>query len=395
MNDILTRALQLKEEIIENRRYLHQNAELGLDLPKTSAYIKEKLEEMGYCVKTVGKNGLCVTVGKEGTKTILLRADMDALPLNEESGLPFASKTDAAHCCGHDMHAAMLLGASKLLKELESNLKGTVKLIFQPGEETGNGAQEMLDNGILESPIPDAVLAMHVNAKAPAGRIDYGKGCTFCSNDNLEIVINGQGGHGARPHESIDPIKVAVQVYQALQTIRTSEINPMETMILTITSINGGNSYNSIPSSVIIKGTLRTYDEKVRQKAVKRIKELSENIAKSYSASAKVTFLDSLPPMYCSEGFTDEMLGYAADIVCKDNISDVPEIKMGSEDFAFITSKYPETSGYFFLGAGPDAKNGYPYGQHNPKVVFNEDVLPLGASVMAHCAIKWLENHCE
>ena len=394
MNDILTRALQLKDEIIENRRYLHQNAELGLDLPITSAYIKEKLEEMGYSVKTVGKSGLCVTVGKAGTKTILLRADMDALPLNEESGLPFSSKTDAAHCCGHDMHAAMLLGASKLLKELESNLKGMVKLVFQPGEETGNGAKEMLDNGILESPIPDAVLAMHVNAKAPAGRLDYGKGCTFCSNDNLEIVVQGQGGHGARPHESIDPIKVAVQIYQALQTIRTSEINPMQTMILTITSINGGNSYNSIPSSVVIKGTLRTYDENVRQKAVKRIKELSESVAKSYSASAEVTFLDSLPPMYCSEGFTDEILGYAADIVSKDNISNVPEVKMGSEDFAFITEKYPDTSGYLFLGAGPDDKNGYPYGQHNTKVVFNEDVMPYGASVMAHCAIKWLENHC-
>ncbi len=395
MNDILVKALQLKDEINKNRRYLHQNAELGLDLPKTSAYIKEKLEEMGYSVKTVGRCGLCVTVGKTGTKTILLRADMDALPLREESELPFSSKTDVAHCCGHDMHAAMLLGVSKILKDLESNLKGTVKLVFQPGEETGQGAQEMLDNGILDSPVPEAVLAMHVNAKAPAGRIDYGKGCTFCSNDNLEILVSGQGGHGARPHESIDPIKVAFHIYQALQTIRTSEINPMETMILTITSINGGNSYNSIPSSVLLKGTLRTYDEKVREKAVFKIKELSQSIAKAYSASAKVTFLESLPPMFCSKDFTDEILGYAADIVGNNSISNIPEIKMGSEDFALITSKYPDTSGYLFIGAGPDSNTGYLYGQHNPKVIFNEDVMPIGVSVMANCAIKWLENHCD
>lgn len=395
MNDIINKSLELKDEIIENRRYLHQNAELGLNLPKTSAYIKEKLEDMGYSVRTVGSSGLCVTVGKPGTKTILLRADMDALPLHEESGLIFSSKTDAAHCCGHDMHAAMLLGVSKILKEIESNLKGTVKLVFQPGEEIGQGAQEMIDNGILELPAPDAVLAMHVNAKAPAGRIDYGKGCTFCSNDNVNIVVNGQGGHGARPHESIDPIKVAFHIYQALQTIRTSEINPMETMILTITSVNGGNSYNSISSSVTLKGTLRTYDASVREKAVKRIKELSENIAKAYSATANVTFLESLPPMYCSEDFTDEMLGYVAEVVGKERISTVPEIKIGSEDFALITAKYPNNSAYLFIGAGPDSNTGYQFGQHNTKVVFNEDVMTLGVSVMASCAVKWLENHCE
>lgn len=395
MNDILIKALELKDEIIKNRRYLHQNAELGLNLPKTSAYIKEKLEDMGYTVKTVGSSGLFVTVGKPGTKTILLRADMDALPLHEESGLNFSSKTDAAHCCGHDMHAAMLLGVSKILKEIEPSLKGTVKLVFQPGEEIGQGAQEIIDNGILEMPVPDAVLAMHVNAKVPAGRIDYGKGCTFCSNDNVNIVVNGQGGHGARPHESIDPIKVAFHIYQALQTIRTSEINPMETMILTITSINGGNSYNSIPSSVTLKGTLRTYDANVREKAVKRIKELCENIAKAYLATADVTFLESLPPMYCSEDFTDEILEYAAEVVGKEKISTVPEIKIGSEDFALITAKYPNTSGYLFIGAGPDSNTGYQFGQHNTKVVFNEDVMPLGVSVMAICAVKWLENHCE
>lgn len=395
MNEILTKALALKDEIIENRRYLHKNAELGLNLPKTSLYIREKLENMGYNVKIVGNSGLCVTVGKPGSKAILLRADMDALPLNEESGLEFSSNTGVAHCCGHDMHSAMLLGVSKILKDVEPDLKGLVKLIFQPGEEIGLGAQEMLDNGILESPSVDAVFAMHVNAKAPAGRIDYGKGCTFSSNDNVNIVINGQGGHGARPHESIDPIKVALHIYEALQTIRTSEINPMETMILTITSINGGNSYNSIPSSVTMTGTLRAYDENIRKITVKRIKEISESIAKAYNATAEVNFLQSLPPLYCSEDFTNEMLGYASEIVGLENISTTPEIKIGSEDFALITEKFPNTSGYFFLGAGPDSNTGYQYGQHNPKVVFNEEVMPLGVSVMANCAIKWLENNCE
>lgn len=393
MNEILFRAMELKEEMLKNRRFLHRNAESGLCLPVTSGFVKEKLENMGYAVESVGESGLSAVAGDAGKgKTILLRADMDALPMKEESGLSFASGTDAAHCCGHDMHTAMLLAAAEILKEREQELSGAVKFMFQPGEETGGGASRMLDCGILENPRPSAVLGLHVNAKAPACRLDYGKGCTFSSNNNIDIEIKGRGGHGARPHEAVDPIKAAVQIYTALQTIRVSEVAPASPFIFTITSIHGGSSYNSIPGTVTMKGTMRAYDESVRQKALERIREICESVARTFKAEANVLLPDGIPPMYCSPDYTDEMLSYAADIVGAGQIAPGPEVKMGSEDFAFVTALYPESSGYLFIGAGPDAFTGYPFGQHSPSVVFNEEIMPYGAAILAECAMKWLQN---
>lgn len=393
MDNLLNSAMAQKDELINIRRYIHQNAETGMHLPLTFAYVKACLENMGYAVQKIGDSGLmAVAGGKKEGKTILLRADMDALPMKEESGLSFASENGRSHCCGHDMHTAMLLGAAKLLKEREHNISGRVKFLFQPGEEVGIGAQEMLQSGALETPVPDAVLALHVNAKAPAGRLDYGRECTFASNNDIDIEITGQGGHGARPHEAVDPIKVANQIYTALQTIRVSEIKPMDTLILTITSIHGGNSYNAIPDVVTMKGTMRAYDETVRATAINRIREISQSIAEMYHAKAEVRISTGIPSMYCSPGFTDELLEYAGRVQGKEKIAEAPEVKMGSEDFSFITEKYPNTSAYLFIGAGPDASTGFPYGQHSPKVVFNEEILPQGAAVMAACALSWL-NH--
>ncbi|MGL6201720.1 MAG: M20 metallopeptidase family protein [Lachnospiraceae bacterium] len=395
MDKILQRANELKQETINNRRYLHQNPELGLTLPVTSAYVQERLEEMGYQVERLGNSGLTALAGKAGTgKTILLRADMDALPMREESGLTFASqKEDISHCCGHDLHTAMLLTAAKIIKEQEDCLEGQVKFLFQPGEETGNGAIEMIAKGILETPKPDAVLAMHVNAKAPLGKLDYGKGITFCSNDNFEILIKGMGGHGARPHEAKDPLKTANYLYQALQTIRAGEISPMEPVILTITAINGGSTYNIIPDSVTMKGTLRTYNEDFQNKVLERIRGICHTVGELFNNEILVDLKEKILPLYCAPDFTDEILSYCREVLGAHQVSRVNEVKMGSEDFAFITSKYPETSGYLFIGAGTDEENGYPYGQHSSQVVFNEDVLPLGAAVMAGSAIKWLQNN--
>lgn len=394
MDRILYRALELKQETISNRRYLHQHPELGLALPVTSAFVEEKLKTMGYRVKRLGSSGLTALAGKAETgKTILLRADMDALPMQEESGLEFASQTGAAHCCGHDLHTAMLLTAAKIIKEQEDSFTGQVKFLFQPGEETSNGAREMIAAGILKDPQPDAVLAMHVNARAPLGRLSYGRGITFCSNDNIEIHIKGESGHGARPHEARDPIKAAHYLYQALQTIRTSDVSPMEPMILTITAINGGNSFNVIPDQVIMKGTLRTYNEAVQEQVLRRIGELCREVGRAFGSEISIHVQDKILPLYCSPSFTDEIIGCCREILSPGQISPENEVKMGSEDFSSICSQYPAASGYLFIGAGPDEENGYLYGQHSPKVIFNEAVLPLGAAVMAGCAVKWLQNN--
>lgn len=395
MKDILSSAMALKDEMVETRRFIHRNAESGLHLPVTAAYVRQKLTAMGYDVHVVGTNesGLTATAGDPAKgKVILLRADMDALLMKEESGLPFASETNAAHCCGHDMHTAMLLCAAKLIKEQEGRLNGAVKFMFQPGEETGNGALDMMNHGILKNPKPDAVLGLHVNAKAPAGRLDYGKGSTFSSNNDIDIVIKGRGGHGARPHETVDPIKVANHIYLALQSIRTSEVGPAQTYIFTITSISGGSTYNTIPDTVKMKGTMRAYDELVRQETLQRIQEICQGVAHSFKAEAEVTFSAGIPQMFCSPEFTDEILSYASELLPPGAVAEKNEIKMGSEDFSFITALYPDTSAYLFIGAGPDEGTGFPYGQHSPEVVFNEEVMPYGAAVMAESAMKWLER---
>ena len=394
MNQFLARALELKDQMIRDRRYIHEHAERGMSLPITSAYVKERLESMGYEVTRVGESGLTVTAGNpEAGPVILLRADMDALPLHEESGLEFASKTDSAHCCGHDMHTTMMLATAQILKEHESELQGAAKIMFQPGEEVGGGALEMIENGILESPKPDAVLGLHVNAKSPLNYLNYGRGCTFCSNDSLTIKITGQGGHGARPHEAIDPIKVGCHVYMALQSIKANSISPMKQVILTITAVEAGNSHNLIPDTMVLKGTLRTYDDETREEMMKQIREKAQGVAVAFGATAEVIFGESLPPMVCSEAFTDEILGYAAEVIGKERIAPQGEVKMGSEDFAFVTQKYPDACGYLFIGAGPDESTPYPYGQHNSKVVFNEDAMPYGSAVTAASAVSWLANH--
>lgn len=395
MKEILSSAMALKDEMVETRRFIHRNAESGLHLPVTAAYVRQKLTAMGYDVHVIGTNesGLTAIAGDPAKgKVILLRADMDALLMKEESGLPFASETNAAHCCGHDMHTAMLLCAAKLIKEQEGRLNGAVKFMFQPGEETGNGALDMMNHGILENPKPDAVLGIHVNAKAPAGRLDYGKGSTFSSNNDIDIVIKGRGGHGARPHETVDPIKVANHIYLALQSIRTSEVEPAQTYIFTITSISGGSTYNTIPDTVKMKGTMRAYDEKVRQETLQRIQEICQGVAHSFKAEAEVTFSAGIPQMYCSPEFTDEILSYVSELLPPGAVAEKNEIKMGSEDFSFITALYPDTSAYLFIGAGPDERTGFTYGQHSPGVVFNEEVMPYGAAVMAESAMKWLER---
>lgn len=395
MNQFLARAVELKEKMIQDRRYIHQHAERGMSLPLTSAYVQARLEEMGYKPVRVGQSGLCAVAGS-GEPVILLRADMDALPLHEESGLEFASQTDSAHCCGHDLHTTMLLAAAQMLKERESELKGTVKLMFQPGEEVGMGAKEMLENGILEKPVPNAVLGLHVNAKSPLYQLNYGKGCTFCSNDSLTIQVIGRGGHGARPQEAIDPVKVACHIYMAIQSIKANSVSPLKPVILTITAMNGGNSHNLIPDTMELKGTLRTYDEETREDVMKQVQEKAEAVAKAFGATAKVIFGESLPPMVCSEMFTDKILGYASDVVGAERIAPHGEVKMGSEDFAFITGKYPDSNAYLFIGAGPSETEAFAYGQHNSKVVFNEDVMPYGAAVMAQSAMSWLaEKHGE
>ena len=273
------RALELKDEIIANRRYIHTNAEVGLHMPKAKAYVIEKLREYGLEPKECGE-GVTATVGNGG-KVILLRADMDALSMPEESGLPFACPTGTeGHCCGHDLHAAMLLTAAKMLKEDENALEGTVKFMFQPGEENFTGAKNMVENGILEDPKPDIAMAYHVGpGKIPMGVYMYndsGKAIMF-SMDGFEIHVKGRGAHGAYPQMAIDPINIGVHIHLALQELIARECNPSDACVLTIGQFNAGSAQNIIPESAVLCGTIRTNNADERALLIRRLKEVYQN----------------------------------------------------------------------------------------------------------------------
>lgn len=385
------RALELKDETIANRRHIHKNAETGLDLPKTKAYVMEKLTEYGLEPKDCGY-GVTDTLGKGG-KVLLLRADMDALPMPEESGEEFACPTGKeAHTCGHDFHAAMLLTAAKMLKEKEDTLEGTIKFMFQPAEETFEGSKNMIENGILENPPVDAALAYHVSpGKMPIGLFMYNdKDTMMYSVDGFKITIHGKGSHGAYPHVGIDPINIGVHIHLALQELIARESDPTHSCVLTIGQFAGGTAANIIPETAVLQGTIRTNKPEARELLVRRMKEVAEKTAAVYNGTVDIEMISEVPPLICNPKLTDEVVGYMQELGIP-GLTPYPGISASaSEDFAVIAEKVPST--FMYLSAGYlDERGQYP--AHHPKAQFNEDVCPIGAACLAHCASQWLKNN--
>lgn len=385
------RALELKDETIANRRHIHKNAETGLDLPKTKAYVMEKLTEYGLEPKDCGY-GVTATLGKGG-KVLLLRADMDALPMPEESGEEFACPTGKeAHACGHDFHAAMLLTAAKMLKEKEDTLEGTIKFMFQPAEETFEGSKNMIENGILENPPVDAALAYHVSpGKMPIGLFMYNdKDTMMYSVDGFKITIHGKGSHGAYPHVGVDPINIGVHIHLALQELIARESDPTHSCVLTIGQFAGGTAANIIPETAVLQGTIRTNKPEERELLVRRMKEVAEKTAAVYNGTVDIEMISEVPPLICNPKLTDEVVGYMQELGIP-GLTPYPGISASaSEDFAVIAEKVPST--FMYLSAGYlDERGQYP--AHHPKAQFNEDVCPIGAACLAHCASQWLKNN--
>ena len=385
------RALELKDETIANRRHIHKNAETGLDLPKTKAYVMEKLTEYGLEPKDCGY-GVTATLGKGG-KVLLLRADMDALPMPEESGEEFACPTGKeAHTCGHDFHAAMLLTAAKMLKEKEDTLEGTIKFMFQPAEETFEGSKNMIENGILENPPVDAALAYHVSpGKMPIGLFMYNdKDTMMYSVDGFKITIHGKGSHGAYPHVGVDPINIGVHIHLALQELIARESDPTHSCVLTIGQFAGGTAANIIPETAVLQGTIRTNKPEARELLVRRMKEVAEKTAAVYNGTVDIEMISEVPPLICNPKLTDEVVGYMQELGIP-GLTPYPGISArASEDFAVIAEKVPST--FMYLSAGYlDERGQYP--AHHPKAQFNEDVCPIGAACLAHCASQWLKNN--
>ena len=388
MNYFMSEAFAMKENIVKDRRYLHQNAEFGMDLPNTTAYVEKRLTEIGLTPQKCGQSGIkTVLTGKKPGKTILLRADMDALPMTEDNDLPFRSTTQAAHNCGHDFHTSMLLGAAALLKQKEDELEGSVTFMFQPGEEVFQGARSMVDNGLMTNPNVDAAFALHVMQTAAPGAILFAEGNTLASCDGFEITIQGKGCHGAMPQTGNDPINVGVEIYRGFQHLIAREAPPSETVTLTFGQFSAGVVNNIIPDTAVLKGTLRTFNQDVRKTMFQRMQEIVEYTAKAYRTEVTYTVLSDVAPTYNNPEVLTAMLQYIDNMGY--DFKKIPNARLpASDDMSIVAEMVPTT--YMFVGAQVE---GCPYPLHNPGVLLNEDALPFGAAIHAQCAFEWLKNH--
>ncbi|MDU2163682.1 M20 metallopeptidase family protein [Intestinibacter bartlettii] len=386
MNKFLKRAQELEASMKSDRHYLHQNAEVGFDLPITTKYVMDRLQEIGLEPKEICKSGVTALIeGKKPGKTYLLRADMDALSMNEENVLEFASKTNAAHNCGHDMHTAILLGAAQILKENVDELEGNVRLMFQPNEEAFLGSKAMIEAGILDD--VDVASCMHMMLDYDASNYACAPGFFSSSCDGFKITVNGKGCHGAMPHLGIDPINVGMSICTAFQQLVSRETPPKETASLTFGQFSGGNTPNIVPDKVVIQGTLRTYNAELRAKLVNRMQTIVKSAGEMYGTTVEYEVLSDVPSIYVNPEMLEEVKTYLSEIegltLANDNFRITP-----SDDMAFISEKVPTV--YLLLQARVKDN---PYPHHNPKVLFDESAMTWGAAMHAQCAFEWLRNH--
>ena len=406
MKQLLEEAKLLQEQIVADRRYLHQIPEVGMDLPESAAYIEKRLVEMGIESHRCGvmeesvrqkyikmgfpdmraSTGVVATIGS-GSPCILLRADFDALPMEEINDLPFCSKRNASHMCGHDTHAAMLLGAAKLLKDHESELKGTVKLMFQPGEEMGYGSKTMIDDGLLENPKVDAAMAIHIFSTTPVGQVTYCSGVASSSLDTFAIYIQGKGGHSSTPDLCVDPIMIANQIYTALNMLMTREVSPQAVATLSGGVMRSGTAVNIIPDTADLQVGLRTYNVEARKHVLERLPEIVDAYARAWRGEYEITMFNC-PCTFTDETTTKELLESVAEMVGEENIQAMPPMA-GTEDFSYVAEQVPST--FLVLGAGGPEQ--YPH--HNPRMVLDESVFYQGAAIHANCAIEWLNKHSK
>ena len=389
MTNYFKEALEYKDELIEKRRALHQSPEVGLDLPKTKAYVKGELEGLGLEVKEYGSSGLSTFIqGEKGEgKCIMIRADMDALPMNEESGLPFASTGNTAHTCGHDLHSSIALTAAKVLLKDKANFKGAVKFMFQPAEEIFAGSRMMIENGVLENPQVDRALALHTALDRETGSICYNEGYVATSSDNFKITIKGKGGHGAYPHTTIDPINVAVNIYTNFLELIARECPPQETSTLTFGMLSAGSNSNIIPDLAEMQGTLRAYNPEVRNKLKDRMLEIINGLKISTRAEIDLDFFTGVPSLYSDPEFTREIVGYIRNSDFDGEL--IPDTQiMASEDMALVAEKVP--TAYFNINCKLPGNN---FSHHNPGVNFDENMMPIGLGLMLTAVVNWLNNN--
>jgi amidohydrolase len=379
------------KETVKIRRDLHQHPELGYQEVRTSARVAEILKSLGLEVKTgVSKTGVVgLLQGEHPGKTILLRADMDALPVQEENETPYASQNSGVmHACGHDGHTSMLLMAAKVLAQRRGRLRGNVKFMFQPAEEGPGGAKPMIEAGVLKDPTVEAALGIHLWNDLLLGQIGVQSGPIMASTDQLEIIIRGKGGHGAKPQAAVDPIVAAAHVITALQTLISRERDPLKAVVLSIGAIQGGEAFNVIPSEVKLLGTVRTLSEDLFEAMPGRIERVVQGATAALGAKGEVRYTRLYPSTVNDVGMAGLVEGVATELVGEERIVRHPAT-MGGEDMSFFLNEVPGC--YFFIGSSnPDRSLDYPH--HHPRFDFDEAALGVGIEMLTRTVETYLNE---
>lgn len=385
-------ANHIKDELIEIRRTLHQYPELGFEETNTSKFIKDFLRKEGIQFKEFAGTGVCGIIEgtKEGVnnKVIGLRADIDGLPMQDKKVCSYASKVSGKmHACGHDGHTTILLGAAKLLNKNKDKFNGTVKLIFEPAEETTGGAKVMIEEGVLTNPTVDVMCGLHVEETLDTGMIMVRRGTVNAASNPFNITIKGSGGHGAYPDTAIDPIVMASHVVTSLQSIVSREIKPVNPAVVTIGSIHGGTAQNIIPNEVKLGGIIRTMTNEDREFAKARLKEIVNGICTTFRGSAEIEIEESYPCLYNDDNMVKILEDSAINIIGSENVKVQKNPKLGVESFAYFANKVPSV--FYFLGIRNEEK-GIVHPAHNSLFDIDEDALPIGVAIQCEVAMNYL-----
>ncbi len=387
---LLDDARQLLPDTIDLRRRIHANPELGLELPETRRAVLDSISDLDLEITLHERTSGVVAVlqgGRPG-RTVLLRGDMDALPMPEDTGLPFASKTaNTMHACGHDSHVAMLAGAARLLAGRRDAIAGKIVFMFQPGEEGHAGAHFMIREGVLEG--VDAAFAIHIDPRLGAGRVATRSGALLASADVLEIKLKGRGGHASMPHDAIDPVTVSCEIVQALQSFITRRVNVFDPVVLTITTIEAGTATNVIPEAARLAGTLRSVSERARERAHAGIERIAKGVAAAHEVEAEVNIVRGYPVTVNDADSTDLALETAREQFGENAAVQMPTPMMGAEDFSFVLQKVP--GAMLFLGARPDDIE-HPLPCHSNRMQINEDAMAHGIALHAAIAERYLNG---
>ena len=385
-------ARAISDWIVRIRRQLHRFPELMYKEVRTSQLVRDTLDELGIAYRyPLAETGVVATLGDGGRPCVALRADMDALPIHEESDVDFRSEHDGEmHACGHDCHTAMLLGAARLLKEREADIRGTVRLIFQPAEEGGAGGKRMCDEGALAAEPPvRRIFGLHVWPLLPTGSFGARPGVFLAASSFVEIDVRGRGGHAAMPHQAIDPVATAAKIVNELQTIVSRELNPLDSGVVSITAIHGGEASNVIPETVQMRGTVRALSMDGLRFIQERVTAIATDVAQAHRCEADVLFVGhDYPPTVNDPECWELAKAAASGLVGGENVQELPAV-MGGEDFAYYTEQVPGC--FVGLGVGNEAQ-GAVYGWHHPKFKVDEEALPLGAALHVAFALKSLSE---